>query len=93
MEWIIMIFGNTLYPNSPLRDAITNATRQDETICINNLLEQAQFPTDGLNRINETAKNLVQSTRKNRKKQGGLDTFLHQYDLSSEEGFITHTRS
>ncbi|MDR3476403.1 MAG: bifunctional proline dehydrogenase/L-glutamate gamma-semialdehyde dehydrogenase PutA [Gammaproteobacteria bacterium] len=81
-----MIFANTLYPNTPLRDAITNATRLDETVCINNLLEQAKFPDAALQRIDETAKNLVQSTRQNRKKQGGLDSFLHQYDLSSEEG-------
>jgi RHH-type proline utilization regulon transcriptional repressor/proline dehydrogenase/delta 1-pyrroline-5-carboxylate dehydrogenase len=69
-----------------LRDAITAAYRQDETECVNNLISQAQLPNEALQRITETAHKLVIGTREHRKKQGGIDSFLHQYDLSSEEG-------
>lgn len=69
-----------------LRHAITQAYRADETHCINALIYQAQFSTDALERINKTATQLVLETRKHRKQLGGLDVFLHEYDLSSEEG-------
>ncbi len=69
-----------------LRHAITSAYRADETTCINNLLKQAAFPPDALQRIQAQAKLLITETRSRRKKQGGLDAFLHKYDLSSEEG-------
>lgn len=80
-----MIFDH--FPKqTALRDAITNAYRMDETACVNTLIQQALLPPDALLRISNTAKTLVEGTRKHRKKQGSLDTFLHKYDLSSEEG-------
>jgi RHH-type proline utilization regulon transcriptional repressor/proline dehydrogenase/delta 1-pyrroline-5-carboxylate dehydrogenase len=69
-----------------LRDAITKAYRMDEAACLDSLIRDATQPEDVLQRIAATAKLLVEGTRKSRKKQGGLDAFLHQYDLSSEEG-------
>ena len=60
--------------------------RQDETVCVEKLLAASTFAPDALQRIKVTAEQLVMSTRKNRKKKAGLDSFLHQYDLSSEEG-------
>lgn len=80
-----MLFNNAYKQNS-LRDAITSAYRIDETICLTTLLEQASFSLDATQRIAATATQLVSETRKQRKKQGGLDTFLHEYDLSSDEG-------
>lgn len=80
-----MIF-DVIPKQSLLRDAITAAYRQDETDCLNALLPQATLQNDALQRINQTAHQLVIGTRKHRKKRGGLDAFLHQYDLSSEEG-------
>lgn len=81
-----MIFANATPTRSTLQNAITSAYRRDETICVEHLLSQASFSEDALKRIHMTAAKLVESTRKNRKKQGGLDAFLHAYDLSSEEG-------
>lgn len=75
-----------LNPSNPLRDAITSAYRMDETECLTALLTKASLPLDATQRISATATKLVAETRKQRKKQGGLDTFLHEYDLSSEEG-------
>lgn len=81
-----MIFNRPLAQPTALRKAITDAYRMDETTAIENLLQQAAFPPDALQRIHQTAHQLVVETRKHRKKQGGLDAFLHQYDLSSDEG-------
>ncbi len=82
----MMIFSNTSFKKDLLLEAMTSLYRQDETRCIDTLLPQARFTTDALARIDATARKLVLDTRQNRKKQGGLDSFLHQYDLSSEEG-------
>src|SRR3990167_8938973 len=81
-----MIFTETLKNRTPLQNAITAAYRMDETTAINNLLSQALLPNDALQRIHDRATQLVAGTRQNYKTQGGLNAFLHQYDLSSEEG-------
>src|SRR3982751_5734859 len=62
-EFKIMIFVNPLSIQSPLRDAITQATRIDENVCINNLLAKIDLPQDTLTHIENTAHNLVQLTR------------------------------
>src|SRR5688572_6156264 len=85
METYNMIIDTQL-KQSTLRDAITNAYREDETVSVNRLIPQATLPPNMLQHIKETAGKLVIGIREHRKKQGGLDTFLHEYDLSSEEG-------
>lgn len=71
---------------NPMRDAITNAYRMDETECLDSLLNLARFSPDQLMKIAETASNLVIKTRENHKKSGQMAALLHQYDLSTEEG-------
>jgi RHH-type proline utilization regulon transcriptional repressor/proline dehydrogenase/delta 1-pyrroline-5-carboxylate dehydrogenase len=58
----------------------------DETECVNLLLPQAMLPEDALTRINQTANQLVLETREYKKRLGKIDTLLHQYDLSTNEG-------
>src|SRR5215467_3675298 len=83
-----MIF-NTAFPEpNPLRDAIRKTYRQDETECINTLLQSIAFSPDALQRIRARANALVAQTREYRKKQAGIDAFLHEYDLSSQEGIL-----
>lgn len=81
-----MIFEKELPQQTPLRAAMTAAYRADETLCVRRLVEQAALSADALQRIQHTASQLVIGTRQRRKKEGYLDSFLHQYDLSSEEG-------
>lgn len=81
-----MISAKPTLKSNPLRDAITSAYRMDETLAVMTLLEQATLSPPVLERISKRAHDLVEGTRKRRKKQGGLDAFLHEYDLSSEEG-------
>lgn len=81
-----MLFPNPLPEQNPLRTAITRAYHEDETICVERLLQQATLSTDALQRINNTARDLVQKVRDKRLKGAGLDAFLYEYDLSSAEG-------
>lgn len=75
-----------MYNFDPLRYAIDVAYRADEAITVDRLLAQAHIPQPMLDNIHATARKLVVDVRKHRLGRGGLDTFLAEYDLSSEEG-------
>src|ERR1700733_11510334 len=81
-----MLTTTPQYQHNPVRDTIINAYRMDETECLNQLLPLATLPADDLEQIANTAKELVIETREYKKRQGKIDTLLHQYDLSTEEG-------
>lgn len=81
-----MIFTTPPQSRSKLRLAIDAAYRMDETTCVNYLIEQAAFSATEQKRIFGRAKELTLNIRDRRLKQGGLDAFLMEYDLSSEEG-------
>jgi len=79
------------FPTSPSevtsqRAAITDAYRKDETECLAVLLRAAELPEIALKGIERTAEKLVISVREQRLGKGGLDAFLYEYDLSTEEG-------
>ncbi|OGT30258.1 MAG: bifunctional proline dehydrogenase/L-glutamate gamma-semialdehyde dehydrogenase [Gammaproteobacteria bacterium RIFCSPHIGHO2_12_FULL_35_23] len=68
--------------------AMNQAYLMDENQCINALLVQAALPEDLLFEVDNTAKQLVTEIREQRVKKSSLDAFLHEYDLSSEEGIV-----
>ncbi|MFU8797670.1 MAG: bifunctional proline dehydrogenase/L-glutamate gamma-semialdehyde dehydrogenase PutA, partial [Gammaproteobacteria bacterium] len=70
----------------PLRQAILRAYRMDETQCVEGLLEQIKFSSFTQQKIASNARNLVEVVRKGRTGKAGLDTLLHQFALSTEEG-------
>ncbi len=60
----------------------------DEEALIRELVEAAD-PGDGAReKIRDTAAQLVRAVRRHKAKEGGIDAFLQQYDLSSEEGVL-----
>ncbi|HVE45015.1 MAG TPA: bifunctional proline dehydrogenase/L-glutamate gamma-semialdehyde dehydrogenase PutA [Gammaproteobacteria bacterium] len=69
-----------------LRDNMTRAYRMDETACLDNLISRATLPEANVAHLEGIAKQLVIQTRAYKKKQGGVDSILHQYDLSTDEG-------
>ncbi len=77
-------------PEPPLRAAIRDAHRRDETAADEEILAAAQIPADARDRIAATARRLVVAVRRERlgpgAKRGGLDAFLQEYALSSPEG-------
>ncbi len=72
----------------PPRRAIEAAYRQDETAAIEALLPAATFGAEAQGRIAEKAGRLVAHVRQERLGSGGLDAFLHEYQLSTREGVI-----
>src|SRR5205823_12387435 len=80
------IFADTSPPEAPLRAAIRDAHRQDETAAVAALLAAADMPLEARERIAATARRLVDTVRRERLGKGGLDAFLHEYALSSPEG-------
>lgn len=69
-----------------LRAAINQAYRANELSLISELCDQATLGQEQTNAISSTAKQLVEAVRRERKKSTGIDSFLTEYALSSEEG-------
>ena len=72
----------------PPRDAIRRLYRGDEAALAERLLGEAALPAESASRVEATARELVQAVRAALRRQGGIDAFLHEYDLSSREGIV-----
>lgn len=75
----------TLCPQGQ-RALINNAYRMDERTLIQELINQATITDAQLAAIRGMATELVEKVRKERKKSTGIDSFLTEYSLSSDEG-------
>jgi RHH-type transcriptional regulator, proline utilization regulon repressor / proline dehydrogenase / delta 1-pyrroline-5-carboxylate dehydrogenase len=71
---------------TPLRVAIRDAHRLEETQADAHILAAADIPAEARDRVAATARRLVETVRRERLGKGGLDAFLHEYALSSPEG-------
>ncbi|MGI9225736.1 MAG: bifunctional proline dehydrogenase/L-glutamate gamma-semialdehyde dehydrogenase PutA [Woeseiaceae bacterium] len=60
----------------------------DEQELVRELAEAADPGDIGRNKIQQTAAQLVRAVRRNTKKDAGIEAFLQQYDLSSDEGVL-----
>ena len=83
-----MIFVSELPTLDPQRAAIRDAFLADETASLEGLLPQAEISADANSRVAEQARKLVIAVRDQRKTLGGIDAFMREYDLSSEEGVM-----
>ncbi len=81
-----MIFSDNIPEPSALNKGIMEAYRQDEAEAVKNLLSHIQLSEQQKANIQQVAYKLVETMRQQRLKKSGLDSFLDQYDLSSEEG-------
>ena len=72
----------------PERDEIAAYHLMDEMRLVGGLVERAIFTATERNRIADRAARLVSAARANRHKHGGVDAFMHEYGLTSEEGII-----
>ena len=75
-------------PGLPARDEIAAYHLMDEARLVGGLVERSIFTATERNRIAELAARLVRAARANRHKHGGIDAFMHEYGLTSEEGII-----
>ena len=83
-----MIFDQPLGEADALRQKVRDAYRMDETECLKERLAQADIPSDQRDRIEARARQLVTTVRKERVKSSGIDAFMHEYELSSQEGVV-----
>jgi RHH-type proline utilization regulon transcriptional repressor/proline dehydrogenase/delta 1-pyrroline-5-carboxylate dehydrogenase len=83
-----MIFATQPAEQTPLRVAISAAYLADEAASVKALMPQAMVADDARERIAERARRLVVAVREQRRSHSGLDAFMHEYDLSSEEGVV-----
>ncbi|MBL8511981.1 MAG: proline dehydrogenase family protein, partial [Betaproteobacteria bacterium] len=60
----------------------------DEATLLTQLLSQATLPPDLNNQVDATARALVAAVRSQQREHTGMQSFLTQYDLSSQEGVL-----
>jgi RHH-type proline utilization regulon transcriptional repressor/proline dehydrogenase/delta 1-pyrroline-5-carboxylate dehydrogenase len=72
----------------PPREEIAAHHLVDEQRLLDRLIERAVFSEDERRRSTELARRLVYAARADRGKHAGVDAFMREYGLSSEEGII-----
>ena len=72
----------------PGRQAIENKLLADEATTVAELARHAALSNDQAASVDQLARKLVQAVRKGRRQQGGIDEFMQEYSLSSEEGVV-----
>ncbi len=75
-------------PNLPNRAAINTALLAEEGPLVEALIAKARFSAAERNCIESLAIRLVEAARAGRRESGGIDSFLHEYGLSSGEGIL-----
>src|SRR5688572_9150165 len=70
------------------RPEIARLYRADESVAVLALLDKAELPPERWTRVEAEARRLVGAVRAARKREGGLDAFLHQYRLDTAEGVV-----
>jgi len=83
-----MIFDQTPHDPDDLRAEVRRHYRIDEPSCIETLLAELQLAGEQTQRIEDHARNLVKAVREGRTGKGGIDAFMLEYELSSEEGIV-----
>ncbi|KTD51083.1 bifunctional proline dehydrogenase/L-glutamate gamma-semialdehyde dehydrogenase PutA [Legionella quateirensis] len=81
-----MLEKQSIHVPEGLRAAINKAYRADELSLITELCEKAAIEPYQRTAIRANAMKLVESVRAERKKSTGIDSFLTEYALSSDEG-------
>ncbi|MFA5898486.1 MAG: bifunctional proline dehydrogenase/L-glutamate gamma-semialdehyde dehydrogenase PutA, partial [Hyphomicrobium sp.] len=72
----------------PARDEIAAHYLHDEQRLLDRLIERAVFSEDERRRTADFARRLVHGARSGEAQHAGVDAFMHEYGLSSEEGVI-----
>lgn len=72
----------------PPMDEIASHHLIDETRLVGGLIERAVYTDDERRRIGDIARRLVERARENESAHGGIDAFMREYGLSTDEGII-----
>ena len=71
-----------------LKEEIGESYLADESTCVQELLESITIDPLDLQKIELSARGLVESVRSNKSSCGTVEAFIREYSLSSEEGII-----
>ena len=82
-----MFIGKFSHPDK-FREAIEKAYRADETACVETMLNACEVDLVKRKRVQSKARELVEEMRRRTQGVGGLDAFIHEYELSNQEGVI-----
>ncbi len=83
-----MIFAEEPLQLDPVRRAIHEAYLRDEAQCIETLLPVAALPDASRHRVQTNARRLVKAVRTRNHSNRGVEAFLCEYGLTSEEGVV-----
>lgn len=72
--------------NSVLREEVNKHYREDEEAIVAHLLKEAKLSAEKLAHIRLNATKLIETVRQEEKRKSGIDSFMNEYDLSSDEG-------
>lgn len=72
----------------PSMNKLSSHLFSDETALVRRLAAQAELDGEAADQTQKLARELVAAVRKGRKQKGGVDEFMQQYSLSSEEGVV-----
>jgi RHH-type proline utilization regulon transcriptional repressor/proline dehydrogenase/delta 1-pyrroline-5-carboxylate dehydrogenase len=78
----------TTSPALPSRASISKLLFADEASVVKSLSSDAQLSAEQSRQVAELARQLVAAVRAGRRQQGGIDAFMQEYSLSSEEGVV-----
>ena len=81
-------FIGDLPKTTPLRQMLDETHRLDEETVVEERLEQAALTPRTLKDIHGRAHGLVAGMREQGAGEGGLDAFMHEFDLSNSEGVV-----
>jgi RHH-type proline utilization regulon transcriptional repressor/proline dehydrogenase/delta 1-pyrroline-5-carboxylate dehydrogenase len=83
-----MYFERPSIFDNPLYESVNALYRADEAKVVRGLLREADVSEYAKNRIAERARTLVKEVRRERTHGSGIDAFMHEYELSSQEGVV-----
>jgi RHH-type proline utilization regulon transcriptional repressor/proline dehydrogenase/delta 1-pyrroline-5-carboxylate dehydrogenase len=83
-----MIFDSPLPQHDRLRSEIADWHRRDEAEVVEALLDTAYLDRKSQESIAARARALVGEVRRRRIGKGGIDAFMQEYELSSQEGVV-----
>ena len=83
-----MLFHLGHRQGNKLRSAINDAYLAEETAQLTPLLAEASFSATQQRSISQRAEKIIQEVRLNHQKRGGIDAFIQEYHLNSQEGVV-----
>ncbi len=84
----MLLHEQNKFQGNPYMAAISKAWFADEKSCVQSLTRLAKATEGQTLKIQHIATKLVENVRKERLSKSGLDAFMVQYDLSSDEGIV-----